>query len=330
MISGINRPRSPQSSFFPFASNPPIAYVLSPGCVVSFPPHAFLKGYPMKSLFGAAALVVCTTMSFSQIPNAGFEIWSGGNPDGWATSNVVDVATPVTQSVTARSGSSAARGEVVAFPDIGAIQPLLQSGVDATGFQVSQRHATLSGYYQFSPQSGDQFTVNCGMYKGQSAVGIGAAAITAAAGTYTQFDVMIEYFTDDVPDTCIIQFMIIGPTGADYHLGSWVLIDDLSFSGTVTGIGQGNSQPIQFALAQNFPNPFNPSTKISFDLSEPGITTLVVYDLLGRQVATLASGFLSAGTHSRILNAEHLPSGVYVYQLRSGSFQATKRLVVVR
>jgi len=284
----------------------------------------------MRLLSFAAVVVVCVTASFSQIPNPGFEIWSGNDPDGWATSNVPDETPTVTQSATAWAGSSAARGEVVAFPVIGALQPIIQSGVDATGFQVSTRHATLSGYYHFGPISGDQFTINCAMFKGETAVGVGAAAITAATDAYTQFDVTINYFTEDVPDTCIIQFMIIGPAGSDYHIGSWVLIDELSFSGTVTGIGQTNSQPTQFALAQNFPNPFNPSTRISFDLPESGITTLAVYDLLGRQVAMLASGFLPAGTHSRILNVEHLPSGVYVYQLRSGAFQATRRMMVVK
>ncbi len=69
--------------------------------------------------------------------------------------------------------------------------------------------------------------------------------------------------------------------------------------------------PGEFLLAQNFPNPFNPTTEIRFDLPEAGNVSLVVYDVLGREVATLATGYREVGYHLAIWNAAGQASGVY-------------------
>ena len=73
--------------------------------------------------------------------------------------------------------------------------------------------------------------------------------------------------------------------------------------------------PDEFALAQNYPNPFNPTTSISYTLATPGYARLAVYSLLGAQVALLADGLQSAGTHTAVFNAAGLTSGVYYYRL---------------
>lgn len=285
----------------------------------------------MKLLACAACVVVCVTASFSQIPNNGFETWAGGEPDGWFTSNVPGTATPVTESATARTGSSALRGEVVVFPSIGALNPIVQSGVDAAGFQVSQRHATLTGYYQFSPVGGDQFTINVVMTKNEEGIGVGAQAITAAAGTYTQFSVDIQYITGEVPDTCIIQFMIIGPNGSDYNIGSWVLIDDLAFTGLVTGTEHAsNVAPMEFNLSQNYPNPFNGITSFGVQVPHYGMVDVRVYDLLGREVALLMHAEQSPGVHRVHWNSDSAPSGVYLVRMQAGSFRTVRRVVLAR
>lgn len=73
--------------------------------------------------------------------------------------------------------------------------------------------------------------------------------------------------------------------------------------------------PDAFALHQNYPNPFNPSTALRFSLPEPGIVSLVVYDMLGREIATVVSGYLDAGYHSAAWNASKQASGVYFARL---------------
>jgi len=89
-------------------------------------------------------------------------------------------------------------------------------------------------------------------------------------------------------------------------------------------------EPASYTLSQNYPNPFNPSTTISFSIPAKWFVSLKVYDILGREVAVLVSEQLSAGNHSRLWNAEGLPSGVYFYRLQAGSFTETKKLILLR
>jgi len=102
--------------------------------------------------------------------------------------------------------------------------------------------------------------------------------------------------------------------------------------GTVTGIGEtpGKFVPKTFALAQNYPNPFNPSTTISYQLPTQGHVTLKVYDVLGREVATLVSGELRAGEQEVTFDGHGLATGVYFYRLQAGNLAQTKRLVLLR
>ena len=99
----------------------------------------------------------------------------------------------------------------------------------------------------------------------------------------------------------------------------------------VTGVEKNNSElPASFNLAQNYPNPFNPSTKISFSLVKSGFTTLNVYNVIGQQVAQLVNKDLSSGTYSVDFDAANLPSGIYMYRITSGSFTATKKMMLIK
>jgi len=89
------------------------------------------------------------------------------------------------------------------------------------------------------------------------------------------------------------------------------------------------------ALSQNVPNPFNPTTSIGFDLVQPGMVDLRVYNVAGQEVRTLATKFFPAGSHSmewdgRDALGNQLPSGVYFYQLRSGNFVEKRKMVMLK
>ena len=88
--------------------------------------------------------------------------------------------------------------------------------------------------------------------------------------------------------------------------------------------------PEGFSLLQNYPNPFNPATTIEFSLVEAGYVSLKVYDLLGKEVATLASEERPAGSFRVRFDARDLPSGTYFYTLRSGARTETKRMLLVK
>lgn len=85
-----------------------------------------------------------------------------------------------------------------------------------------------------------------------------------------------------------------------------------------------------YGLFQNSPNPFNPMTSIVFELADHGFTTLKVYDVLGREVATLVNDALDAGKHVVAFDASRLASGVYVYRLESNGFTAVKKMIVAK
>ncbi len=88
--------------------------------------------------------------------------------------------------------------------------------------------------------------------------------------------------------------------------------------------------PASFALEQNYPNPFNPTTNIGFKVQGSGLVSLKVFDVLGREVATLVNENLKAGRYKFEFNASGLASGVYFYRLVAGSFSDTKRLIVLK
>lgn len=91
-----------------------------------------------------------------------------------------------------------------------------------------------------------------------------------------------------------------------------------------------NLVPEVYALKQNYPNPFNPTTTIEFAIPQKEFVTLKVYDLLGREVETLVSEHLEAGSYKTRFDAGRLASGMYVYRLQAGAFSDSKKLLLVR
>jgi glycosidase len=99
---------------------------------------------------------------------------------------------------------------------------------------------------------------------------------------------------------------------------------------TGIGVSRPGAIPREYVLAQNYPNPFNPATTISYQLRSAGGVTLRVYDVLGREVATLADGYQQAGSYTKSFDASRLSSGVYFYRLQAGSFVNTKKMVLAK
>ncbi|MCZ6703052.1 MAG: T9SS type A sorting domain-containing protein [Ignavibacteria bacterium] len=103
------------------------------------------------------------------------------------------------------------------------------------------------------------------------------------------------------------------------------------------GVGQGATEvadtvhiPVIYALKQNYPNPFNPATTITYQIPERAIVLLRVYDVLGNEVATLINQEKPAGNYEIEFDTGNLPSGIYFYQLRAGSFVQTKKMLMIK
>jgi hypothetical protein len=114
------------------------------------------------------------------------------------------------------------------------------------------------------------------------------------------------------------------PSGSGYDIGAY------EFNSPVD-VKNSKIKQFRFALNQNYPNPFNPTTNISFSIPSKSFVSLKVFDLLGREVATLVSEEMLAGNHSRQWNAINIPSGVYFYRLQAGSsYNETKKLILLK
>ena len=99
----------------------------------------------------------------------------------------------------------------------------------------------------------------------------------------------------------------------------------------VSGVGtEGEELPTEVELSQNYPNPFNPQTTIDYALPQAGDVSLVVYDMLGREVDVLLDGPQAAGRHTVRFGANHLPNGTYVYRLVAGDKTITRTMVLVK
>ncbi len=91
----------------------------------------------------------------------------------------------------------------------------------------------------------------------------------------------------------------------------------------------------RLSLGQNYPNPFNPSTRFEFNLPESATIEIRVYNLLGQPVATVASGYYQAGTHTATWNGSnengtHAPSGVYLYELTNEDERVVRKMILLR
>jgi hypothetical protein len=91
-----------------------------------------------------------------------------------------------------------------------------------------------------------------------------------------------------------------------------------------------NTVPSGYTIDQNYPNPFNPSTEIRFTMAKAGVASIVVYDMLGREVGVLINEFVSAGTHKTTFLAEGLPSGTYIYTLYANGATVSKKMTLLK
>ncbi len=112
-------------------------------------------------------------------------------------------------------------------------------------------------------------------------------------------------------------------------------VDKWRYNGTLptfsTGVEElGGAVPENYQLGQNYPNPFNPTTSIEFALAKSGRVNLKVYDMLGKEIATLVDEERGVGNYKIVFDASNLPSGTYFYRIMSGGFAQSKKMLLVK
>ncbi|MCZ6775224.1 MAG: YCF48-related protein, partial [Ignavibacteria bacterium] len=170
-----------------------------------------------------------------------------------------------------------------------------------------------------------------------SSVGSYIWALNSAAKPYTGYRKM--NFSSDEGETWSVQDLPTTETLAGVSFASsdtgWAITDGtilFTTSGGITSAGDNPASaiPAEYHLYQNYPNPFNPRTSIRFTLPERVQTTLNVYDVLGREVATLINGVRDPGSYDVIWDATSAASGLYFYRLNAGSHVDIKKMVLLK
>jgi len=144
----------------------------------------------------------------------------------------------------------------------------------------------------------------------------------APSGTYS-YNAYVGNYPDDIWDSDSFPFQKSATGDGGVWIGNWASAGEpLSSDRTVAAA--------DFHLGQNYPNPFNPRTTINFALPSAANVRLNVYDVNGREIAELANGWREAGSHEITFDGSHLPSGIYLYRLTAGDWQAVGKMVLMK
>ena len=150
-----------------------------------------------------------------------------------------------------------------------------------------------------------------------------AAGATATTGGFYQIR-----FNDVEPDSIFAYFKL--EIGSEDYVFWTNTISIFMFKDPTGILSREESIPKQFSLNQNYPNPFNPSTTIEFTLPKSEYVKLKVYNILGKEVTTLASNKLNPGNHIYTFDGKNLASGIYYYQLVAGDYREVKKMILLR
>jgi len=159
--------------------------------------------------------------------------------------------------------------------------------------------------------------------------------VSVAAGNFTNCLEIAEFHINSTGNIIYLEYNYYAyGIGLVKNVG--IIPDTLAHTNelinyTITGVQNAvNSIPSRFMLYQNYPNPLNPATTINYTVANAGFVTIKVYDILGKEVATLVNEYKPVGNYSVRFNANKLVSGAYFYRMNAGNIVATKKLIVLK
>jgi len=139
-----------------------------------------------------------------------------------------------------------------------------------------------------------------------------------SSGSYQLVSSVVDYSTTEVNNVTL--------ESANNYLN----IDLVLAADGLTSIASDSKIVMDFALSQNYPNPFNPSTVINYQLPSNSFVTIKVYNVIGKEIATLVNEYQQSGTYAKVFSASGLTSGVYFYMIKAGTFSATKKMILIK
>lgn len=167
--------------------------------------------------------------------------------------------------------------------------------------------------------------------------------------TFGQLDVNGDGTAWEYTDGWAYRMDFSGPDSTSFNIDNWFFSGPSALDGASSNadadtpfpvgtfkfeVGTNNEfseeSPEQIRLLQNYPNPFNPSTNIEYQVANSGLVTLRVYDLVGREVASLVNEYQASGLYTVTFNAGNLSSGIYVYRLSTNDYSLTQKMSLIK
>ncbi|MEO8149227.1 MAG: T9SS type A sorting domain-containing protein, partial [Bacteroidia bacterium] len=277
----------------------------------------------MKKLILILIIVINTQLTFSQIPNPGFESWNFFQPAGWRAfwTSPYSPVEPDHADSNAHSGYLAVKSEIFNILQCNPSGLFTGTELDSFYLPISIKPEELHGWYILNSIGNDKFTATVKFKNNSQQIGYGQFVDSISSTVYQEFVAPINYNSSAVPDSFSIALTFNSespfPLGAFgiANCGSYFIVDDLSFH-TLSGINDLTSN----FLLQISPNPFNDEFKLTLNNNIPSQFTL--YDLTSRKL--IHQQFTSSIT----LNTSQLSKGIYIYEVRNKNGVIKKGKVV--
>ena len=154
-----------------------------------------------------------------------------------------------------------------------------------------------------------------------------ASATSPFTGIYKPYQPLSIFAGSDPNGEWVLE-IYDGATDNTGTLEAWGLA--LSYQTTTGNTSNDNVQPTTYKLENNYPNPFNPTTTIKYQIPELSFISLKVFDVLGNEILTLVETEKPVGTYEVEFDATNLSSGIYFYRIQAGSFVETKKMILLR
>jgi len=290
-------------------------------------------------ILGFLSIVIFTKAQY--ITNGDFESWTtGSDPTGWTSPNSLTSGfgiTTVTKETTdvyagVNSANLTTKGLMTySVPGIltnGAISVNMSAGTASItgGKPFTQRPDAFTGYYKYTPASGDACVMTVFIFKWNGAskdtIGYAQFSNTSAVSSWTQFSATFTYnalYASETPDTIQVSVFSSNPTAA--VVGSILLVDNLNLEGGTLGMNK-------ISLFKNiniFPNPSTDIINVQFNNVTKAQTTISIYSLVGQKVKETV---LPIGTELSSINVRSLNKGMYFLSVQSGKDKYTQKISI--
>jgi len=256
------------------------------------------------------------------LSNVGFETWNDTMPEFWAFDKDSAVTASIEESIVHWGTRSVRIEQTIKSPRLFTQQDIPVVAGDDYKFSAwfFDNDSAVVGRVLIRWENAEHDRVGSDVESG----------ITANEGGWQHISTGFVTAPDSVA-FCDFKLRTVD-VNASWDGDGTIYVDDVSMVGPggVVGIDQVRRAPRSFSLSQNFPNPFNPSTNIQFELEDNQYISLELFDIKGRWVHSIASGDYTAGSHTVKLDASKFPAGLYLYRLESEGVSQVRKMILVK